>query len=183
MSISEQFNIDEIDKHIITLLQENPNITHSDIAKKINRSQPAVGSRIHRLEERGVISSQFGINFKNSPKINLVKVELETKKTDEIYKMGKYCPFVINCMKLSGQNNIMVYLASSSLKKIDNVIDHHFRNRPHVINVKMDIITDFCKNFILPIDFRMYEFTPDPESGCGNNCPAFSPVVSAEKND
>jgi len=183
MSISEEFNLDEIDKQIITLLQENPSITHSDIAKKIDRSQPAVGSRIHRLVDRGVISSKFGINFKNSPQINLVKVEIETKNTDEIYKMAKHCPFVINCMKLTGQNNIMVYLASSSMKKIDNVVDYHFRNRSHAINVKMDIITDFCKDFILPIDFRMDEFTPDPETGCGNNCPAFSPVVSAEKND
>ena len=176
MSISEQFQIDEIDKNIITLLQANPNITHSDIAKKINRSQPAVGSRIHRLEERGVISSQFGINFKNSPKINLVKIEIETKDPKEIYQMGEHCPFVINCMKLSGQNNMMIFLASSSLKKIDAIIDHHFRDRPNIMAVRMDIITDFCKNFILPIDFRMDDFDPDPEKGCSNDCPAYKDV-------
>ena len=79
--ISDQFGFDEIDRSIITLLQKHPNITHSEIAKRIGRSQPAVGSRIHRLEEKGVISSQYGINFKNAD-IILAKVELSTKETD-----------------------------------------------------------------------------------------------------
>lgn len=170
MGISEQFGIDEIDKNIIMLLQRNPSITHSEIAKKIGRSQPAVGSRIHRLEEKGVISSKFGLNFK-STNIFLVKVELSTKNPDEIYEMGRSCPFVINCMKLSGENNMMVLLASSTLKKIDAVVDCHFRkNKESITNIKMDIITDYLKDFVLPVDFSMDEHEPDPENGCGNSC-------------
>ena len=64
-AISETFGLDDLDKSIITLLQNQPNITHSKIAKEIGRSQPAVGSRIHRLEERGIVSAQFGLNFKS----------------------------------------------------------------------------------------------------------------------
>ena len=124
----------------------------------------------------------IGFDRGESPKINLVKVEIETKDPNEVYQMGKHCPFVINCMKLSGQNNMMIFLASSSLKKIDAIIDHHFRDRPNILNVQMDIITDFCKNFILPIDFRMDEFNPDSEKGCSNNCPAFKPVSVNKKN-
>ena len=98
--ISDQFNLDDIDRNIITLLQKHPNITHSEIAKRIGRSQPAVGSRIHRLEEKGVISSQYGINFKNAD-IILAKVELSTKDPTEMIEMGKFCPFVVNCMRLT----------------------------------------------------------------------------------
>jgi DNA-binding Lrp family transcriptional regulator len=174
-AISKTFNLDEIDKNIITLLQNQPNITHSKIAKEIGRSQPAVGSRIHRLEERGIVSAQFGINFKSvSQSIHLVKVELETKKPEELYKMSRSCPFIINCMKLSGKNNIMIFLASSSLKKIDAVVDYHFRNKSYVSYVSMDLITDFVKDFILPIDFQIDEHDPDKESGCGELCKVFT---------
>ena len=162
--------IDDIDKSIIALLQETPNITHSEIAKKIGRSQPAVGSRIHRLEEKGIISSQFGLNFKNSSGIHLIKVELATKNPEEILKMGKSCPFIINCMKLSGENNILILLASSSLKKIDTIVDYHFRNNDDITNVKMDIITEFLKDFVLPIDFEMDKHNPEPGVGCGDMC-------------
>jgi len=167
--ISDQFNLDEIDRSIITLLQKHPNMTHSEIAKRINRSQPAVGSRIHRLEEKGVISSQYGVNFKNAD-IILAKVELSTKEPNEIVEMGKYCPFVVNCMRLSGENNILLLLASSDIKKIDAVVDCHFRNHEHIKNVKFDIITDFVKDFVLPIDFEMDEHNPDPIEGCGDDC-------------
>ncbi len=167
--ISDQFGLDEIDRSIITLLQKHPNITHSEIAKRIGRSQPAVGSRIHRLEEKGVISSQYGINFKNAD-IILAKVELNSKEPDEIIEMGKYCPFVVNCMKLSGENNILLLLASSSMKKIDAVVDCHFRNHDHIQNVKLDIVTGFVKDFVLPIDFEMDNHDPDPLEGCGDGC-------------
>lgn len=167
--ISDQFNLDDIDRDIITLLQKHPNITHSEIAKRIGRSQPAVGSRIHRLEEKGVISSQYGINFKNAD-IILAKVELSTRDPSEIVEMGKYCPFVVNCMRLSGENNILLLLASSSMKKIDAVVDCHFRNHENIKNVKLDIITDFIKDFVLPIDFEMDSHDPDPIEGCGDNC-------------
>jgi Lrp/AsnC family leucine-responsive transcriptional regulator len=167
--ISDQFNLDDIDRNIITLLQKHPNITHSEIAKRIGRSQPAVGSRIHRLEEKGVISSQYGVNFKNAD-IILAKVELSTKDPTEMIEMGKYCPFVVNCMRLSGENNVLLLLASSDMKKIDAVVDCHFRNHDSITNVKLDIITGFVKDFILPIDFEMDEHEPNPIEGCGDNC-------------
>jgi len=172
MTLAEQFKLDKIDKDIITLLQNDPSITHSKIAKKIGRSQPAVGSRIRRLEEKGVISSKFGVNFKNID-IYLVKVELETSQPDEVFKMGEYCPFVINVMRLSGQNNILIFLASGSLKKIDIVVDYHFRNKDYVSSVKMDIISGFLKDFVLPIDFEMDNHNPEPGEGC-SNCRAFA---------
>ncbi|MHA1340428.1 MAG: Lrp/AsnC family transcriptional regulator [Promethearchaeota archaeon] len=177
--LSDQYGLDEIDKNIIMLLQANPGITHSEIAKKIGRSQPAVGSRIHRLEEKGVISSQFGLNFKNA-KINLIKVELATKEPEKVFQMAKYCPFVVNCMKLSGEYNIMLFLASSSLKKIDNVINYHFRNNKSITKVKMDIVTGFLKDFIMPINFEMDTHDPDPLEGCGGKCSVRKQILDAK---
>ncbi|MBD3351642.1 MAG: AsnC family transcriptional regulator [Candidatus Lokiarchaeota archaeon] len=169
MSLSEKFDLDDLDKSIIMILQKNPNITHSEIAKKIGRSQPAVGSRIHKLEDKGVLSAQFGIDFRVA-NINLIKVEIATRKPEEIFHMAKYCPFIINAMKLSGEKNIMLYMASSSLKKLDNVINYHFRNKDYINDVKMDIVTDYLKPFVLPIDFEMDDHDPDLTNGCGEKC-------------
>ena len=56
--------IDNIDMNIIKIIQKNPNLTHTQIAKKVNRSQPTVGMRIRKLEEKGLIKFQAGINLK-----------------------------------------------------------------------------------------------------------------------
>ena len=47
--------IDNIDKRIIETLQKNPSITHSQIAKNLERSQPAIGARIKKLSEKGIL--------------------------------------------------------------------------------------------------------------------------------
>ena len=63
MSNEPTHDLDNIDKSIIALLQENPAITHSDIAKKLNRSQPAIGARIKKLNDKGILDTQIGVNF------------------------------------------------------------------------------------------------------------------------
>jgi DNA-binding Lrp family transcriptional regulator len=49
--ISDKLKLDDIDRKIITLVQGDPNLTHTQIAEQINRSQPTVGMRIKKLEK------------------------------------------------------------------------------------------------------------------------------------
>lgn len=169
MAITEQFGIDDLDRQIIELLQKDPDMTHSAIAKEIGRSQPAVGARIHRLEEKGVLSAQYGINFKVIKDLHLIKVELATSNPDRVFEMSKYCPFIINCMRLSGQNNIMVLMVTDALKKIDKIIDYQFRNKDFVERVEMEIITDIERDFVLPVNLMIDEHDPKPNIAC-NEC-------------
>ena len=167
--LSERLKLDDIDRQIISIVQEDPNITHTDIAEKINRSQPTVGMRIKKLEKSGVLVFQPGINFK---KVNLflATVEVKTKDPDEIMEMAKCCPFMLNAFRLSGEHNISILLASSKLDKLDNIINYHFRRNPDIGSVSMEIVTDIAKDFILPIDFDSENHNPTIEDGCGEKC-------------
>ena len=167
--LSERLKLDDIDRQIISIVQEDPNITHTDIAEKINRSQPTVGMRIKKLEKSGVLVFQPGINFK---KVNLflATVEVKTKDPDEVMDMAKCCPFMLNAFRLSGEHNISILLASSKLDKLDNIINYHFRRNPDIGSVSMEIVTDIAKDFILPIDFDSEDHNPTLEDGCGEKC-------------
>lgn len=167
--LSERLKLDDIDRQIISIVQEDPNITHTDIAEKINRSQPTVGMRIKKLEKSGVLVFQPGINFK---KVNLflATVEVKTKNPDELMEMAKCCPFMLNAFRLSGEHNISILLASSKLEKLDNIINYHFRRNPDIGSVSMEIVTDIAKDFILPIDFDSEHHNPTIEDGCGERC-------------
>jgi len=101
--LSEKLKLDDIDRKIISLIQQEPNLTHTQIAKKINRSQPTVGMRIKKLEKSGILQFQPGINFKKV-ELFLAKVELKTKNPEEILEMAKFCPFMRNAFRLSGEN-------------------------------------------------------------------------------
>lgn len=167
--LSERLKLDDIDRQIISIVQEDPNITHTDIAERINRSQPTVGMRIKKLEKSGVLVFQPGINFK---KVNifLATVEVKTKDPDELMEMAKCCPFMLNAFRLSGEHNISILLASSKLDKLDNIINYHFRRNPDIGSVSMEIVTDIAKDFILPIDFDSENHNPTIEDGCGEKC-------------
>ncbi len=167
--LSERLKLDDIDRQIISIVQEDPNITHTDIAVRINRSQPTVGMRIKKLEKSGVLVFQPGINFK---KVNLflATVEVKTKDPDELMEMAKCCPFMLNAFRLSGEHNISILLASSKLDKLDNIINYHFRRNPDIGSVSMEIVTDIAKDFILPIDFDSEDHNPTLEDGCGEKC-------------
>ncbi|TXT58421.1 MAG: hypothetical protein BAJALOKI2v1_380032 [Promethearchaeota archaeon] len=167
--LSKKLDLDQIDQKIITLIQENPNLTHTQIAEKIDRSQPTVGMRIKKLEENGVLKFQPGINFKNV-QLTLATVELKTKNPDDVMEMGRYCPFVLNAFRLSGDKNVCLLLASSELEKLDNVVNYHFRDNPEVDMVQMEVVTEIAKDFILPIDFDSEDHAPNLEEGCGPKC-------------
>ena len=47
--------IDETDKKILEILQENSNITNSQLASEIGISPPGMLDRVKRLENSGII--------------------------------------------------------------------------------------------------------------------------------
>jgi DNA-binding Lrp family transcriptional regulator len=147
------FNIDEIDRSIIQIIQEDPNLTHTEIARKVNRSQPAVGMRIRKLEEAGVLKFQAGISLKNADLI-LARAEIETREPVEIEDLVKKCPYMINAFRLSGSSNISVLLVGFVFKDLDNIINCHFRTNPQVKNVVLEIISDVVTDFILPFNLN-----------------------------
>ncbi|MEE9376909.1 MAG: AsnC family transcriptional regulator [Candidatus Lokiarchaeia archaeon] len=167
--ISDKLKLDDVDKQIIALVQEDPNRTHTEIASKINRSQPTVGMRIKKLEKNGILQFQPGINFKKVD-LHLAIVEIKTKNPEEIMDMAKHCPFILNSFKLSGEHNVCILLASSKLQKLDNIVNYHFRNNPQISSVSMEIVLDISKDFVLPIDFDSENHDPTLEDGCGEKC-------------
>lgn len=167
--ISEKLKLDEIDKQIISLVQDNPALTHTEIATKINRSQPTVGMRIKKLEKSGILQFQPGINFRRVDLL-LATVELKTKNPEEILNMARHCPFMLNAFRLSGEHNICILLSSFKLQKLDNIVNYHFRNNPEIQNTSMELVIEIAKDFILPIDFDSENHDPTSEEGCGENC-------------
>ncbi len=167
--ISEKLKLDDVDRKIISLVQEDPNLTHTEIAEKIDRSQPTVGMRIKKLEKSGILQFQPGINFKKV-ELFLATVEVNSKNPEEIMDMAKCCPFMLNAFRLSGAHNICILLASSKLEKLDTVVNYHFRNNSDVSMASMEVVTEIAKDLILPIDFDSEDHDPNDEVGCGEKC-------------
>jgi len=153
MITSNEVSIDNIDKKIMSLLQRDPSITHTEIAKEVNRSQPTIGLRIKKLKKAGIMNFQAGLNLKVAD-ILIARVDLQTTNPEKVLNEIKECPYVINGFKLSGTYNLSLLIANSTLKHIDIIINEHLRNDPDVQKIHMEIVTNIINDFVLPININ-----------------------------
>ena len=166
---SQVFKIDEIDKNIIELIQKEPTLTHTEIAKRVDRSQPTIGMRIRKLEKAGVLKFQAGINVKTMDLI-LARVEIQTLEPNETIELVKRCPYMLNAFRLSGTYNLSVLVIGSKLAQIDKMVNYHFRKDPNISSVYMDIITDVTNDFVLPFDFNFESCGLSSSGQCCGKC-------------
>ncbi|MBA7688230.1 hypothetical protein ES703_96709 [subsurface metagenome] len=165
-SFDELLGIDSADKKIIEMMEKDPDITHSAIAAEIEKSQPAVGARIIKLERKNLLTKQVGFNIKKVD-IKVAIVYLSTKDVDTIVKKIENCPFINHAFKISGEFNVLCFIAASDLQTIEKLVDLCFRRDENVINVKTNILIESIHDFVVPIDFQIENFDG---RYCGPNC-------------
>ena len=167
-TFKEILGIDDADYKIIEMMEENPDITHSAIAREIEKSQPAVGARIIKLERKHLLTKIVGFNVKKVD-LKVAIVFVATKDVETIVRKIKKCPFVNHAFKISGEFNLLCFVAASDLQTIEKLVDLCFRKDPNVINVKTNILIDSIHDFVIPIDFQIEKFDLHSEN-CGIDC-------------
>ncbi|MFO7677007.1 MAG: Lrp/AsnC family transcriptional regulator [Thermoplasmatota archaeon] len=142
--------LDDKDRKILSILQDNQNISQEEIAKIVKLSQPSIAMRIKKLKERGVIEQIIGTNI-NKVGIYLVKVMVRTTNTTKILNMFRNCPFFLNGFVVSGSENLMLLFAGEDLASLESIIDCRIRPDKDVQSADFNIVISSVKNFITPI--------------------------------
>ncbi|MFW9937879.1 MAG: Lrp/AsnC family transcriptional regulator [Candidatus Thorarchaeota archaeon] len=167
-TFKELLDIDDDDYKIIQMIEKDPDITHSEIAREIEKSQPAVGARIIKLERKNLLTKQVGFNIKKVD-IKTAIVFISTKDVESIVEKVRNCPFINHAFKISGEFNLLCFIAASDLQTIEKLVDICFRKDPNVINVKTNILIESIHDFVVPIDFKIERFD-FYSSSCGPDC-------------
>ena len=121
-----KIKLDELDKQILALLQENARWTYKEIAQKINLSLTPVHDRIKRLESEGVIEKYVGILNKNKLGMGLtvysqVTIIRQTKEVSEIFDESiKKLPEVVECNFVSGSFDYLVKIVVPDMESYHN---------------------------------------------------------------
>ena len=150
----EIIKLDKKDKKIITLLNDNQDISQEEIAKKIHLSQPSVAMRIKKLKDRGVIDQIVGVNL-NKIGVYVAIVLIRTTNTTKILNKFRKCPFFLNGFIISGDRNLLLMLAGEDLASLESMIDERLRPDEDVQSADFNIMISSIKDFVMPI--RMIE--------------------------
>ncbi len=163
MSFNEKLGIDDNDKMIIQLMQENPDITEEEIAKEIGKTQEVVGARILKLERKFLLSKQVGINLKKV-KLIVAIVQIYTRNVEKVIQKLKDCVFLNYIFRVSGEYNLLVFLTAPDKDFIVRIVDFWLRDDKNVSKVKIQFIISTENDFLLPMNFQIEKFD---RASCG----------------
>ncbi|SEQ42087.1 Lrp/AsnC family transcriptional regulator, leucine-responsive regulatory protein [Hyunsoonleella jejuensis] len=120
-------HIDTLNKKILKCLQENARQSNAEIGRQVGISSPAVSERIKKMEDMGIIEgykalvSPFEIGYQLRAIITLRAF------------MGKLKPFldkvksldeVVNCYRITGDENIVMEVVLKDNKHLESFIDN-----------------------------------------------------------
>lgn len=119
-------NIDSLNRKILKCLQGNARQSNAEIGRQVGISSPAVSERIKKMEDLGIIES-----YKTIVSPFEIGYQLKAIITLKAF-MGKLKPFlvkvktydeVINCYRITGDENIVMEVVLKDHNHLEEFID------------------------------------------------------------
>lgn len=118
--------MDALDRKIIHLLTENARIPVKEIAQKINLTSPAVSSRIHRLEQEGIIGG-YTVQLHRPDEPNrvgaLVSVQTSPDRREEFLALIQQESDVLQCYRVTGTYNFIVKVSCANIEDLEHLLN------------------------------------------------------------
>jgi Lrp/AsnC family leucine-responsive transcriptional regulator len=118
--------LDTINKQILVALQHNSRLKNTEIAQKVGISSPAVAERIKKMEDAGIINGY-------TTKVSYYELGFQLRAIITMRAfMGKLKPFlsqvkkyneVVNCYRITGNENIVMEVVLENQKHLEEFID------------------------------------------------------------
>jgi Lrp/AsnC family transcriptional regulator, leucine-responsive regulatory protein len=120
--------LDQIDRKILAILQENGNITNAQLAKDVGLSPAPTLERVKKLEQSGIIASYHA--ELNKEKIGLgvcifVLVTLSSHKMNQInafIQKINNIPEVVECHHITGQGDFLLKILTKDIPTYQSLI-------------------------------------------------------------
>jgi Lrp/AsnC family transcriptional regulator, leucine-responsive regulatory protein len=112
--------MDELDRQILMVLQDQARISMTELGKIVALSQPAVTERVRRMEEKGIIDHYRAIV--SPEKVNKHIIAFLLFQTNGCESFVKFCQDsldVVELHRISGQYNFLMKVVTDSLQSLE----------------------------------------------------------------
>lgn len=136
---------DKTDRKILALIQADASLSASDIAAKVNLSQPPCWRRIKRLEDEGVIERRVGMLNRERLGLNLV-IYTEVKLTangrqavGEFEQKIRSFSEVTECYVMMGRIDFLLRIVTRDVKSYEIFFRNHLSQLPGVQDITSSV--------------------------------------------
>lgn len=147
--------IDNIDRQILTILQQDARISNAEIARQIGLVPSAVLERIRKLEERGVIR---GFHTDIDPRaVDCGLLAFVAVRTSECGSVAEEAlaaiPEVLEVHDVAGEDSFWLKIRSKDTEELGRLLREKIKPIPTVLGTRTTVVLETYKETTdLPID-------------------------------
>ena len=107
-------------------IQTDARLSFSEIGRRIGLTSPAVGERVKRLEENGVIlgyHTQLAPNLTGREVQAIVELTTQTRHYPAIHRLAETHPAIIECHHMTGNISFVFKISAYSLQSLNDLIE------------------------------------------------------------
>ena len=139
--------INDIDKQILNILQQDARIANAEIARQVGLAPSAVLERIRKLEERGVIK---GYETKlDAAQMDFGLTAFIAVRTNECcYETDKFLteiPEVLEVHDVAGEDSYLLKVRVKDTEHLSRLMRERLKNVPNVASTKTTIVLQTIK--------------------------------------
>jgi Lrp/AsnC family leucine-responsive transcriptional regulator len=135
--------IDDIDRQILTILQQNARIANADIARIVSMAPSAVLERIRKLEQRGVIQGyetridprQLGLGL-----LAFIFVRTDQLQKPQIDEAIAQIPQIQEIHHIAGEDCYLVKVRVANTEELSHLLSHQFGSIPGIRSTKTTVV-------------------------------------------
>src|SRR5690606_6992973 len=125
----ESEHLDQFDRKILALLQEDARLTNGDLSERVNLSASQCSRRRQRLEESGLIKGYRAVLDRDRlgfSLVNVISVTLSTHNRDNARRFSDLLsrlPEVQEAHALTGEMDYILKVVTPDLKSLSNFVN------------------------------------------------------------
>ena len=144
--------IDDYDKNILNILQQNARITNAELARRVNLSPPATLSRVRKLEENGFIQRYSTILNRQKAGYDMlcfVSVSLQLHEINQVtgfHEAIQGMPEVLECHHVTGNYDYLLKLVVQHTDDLEDFLINRLTPIPGVARIHTSLVLKETKN-------------------------------------
>ncbi len=144
--------LDDIDKKILEILQQDGRITNKDLAAQLNLSPPPTLERVKKLEKNGYIKRYAALVDELKININtvlMVSISLNRHKDDSIAQFREQIQDleeVMECYHVTGDADYLLKVVCKDMNAYENFIVKKLSALEHIDKIKTSVVLSKVKH-------------------------------------
>jgi Lrp/AsnC family transcriptional regulator for asnA, asnC and gidA len=152
--MTEGIKLDEIDKKIIALLQEDSRKPFVEIAKELGLSDPTIHVRVKKLQEAGIIEKFTAVLAPAKVEKGIaafVEINVKPNTIEEVIGNLGGLDEVLEIHETFGDYDLIAKLRAKTNEDLRDLVARKIRTIPHIVNTKVTTVLKTRKEAQLKI--------------------------------